>query len=247
MNRPLPGRPSCSLTLALSAASLLLIAAGFTFSVRSSAAQTADTDGDGYADGVEQQLGSDPNDPESTPESFTLLWTCTDGNDNDRDGKLDFMDPGCRNTVAGSTPAPTVTPAPNGPSDSGTSPGGNGSGSGGGSTDGSSDGGGNAVLEGAGAPIARTSGSGAGTDTASQTGSGSQNSGDTTGANSDKSANAGAAPGTDIAQSNSSGDNGGGFLWKTSLLLLLLVLLIGGLIAGAVATRSRRLAARNRY
>jgi len=129
------------------------VAAVLTFGAHIAAAQTADTDGDGYADGVEQQLGSDPNDPESTPESFTLLWTCTDGNDNDRDGKRDFNDPGCRNTAPGSTPAPTATPAPNGPSDSGTSPGGNGSGSGGGSTDGSSDGGGNAVLEGAGAPM----------------------------------------------------------------------------------------------
>ncbi len=250
MNRPLPTRPSRSLTLALSVASLLLIAAGFTFSVRSSAAQTADTDGDGYADGVEQQLGSDPNDPESTPESFTLLWTCTDGNDNDRDGKLDFMDPGCRNTVAGSTPAPTVTPAPNGPSDSGTNPGGNGSGSDGGSTNGSSDGGGNAVLEGAGAPIAGTSGSGAGAGAASQTGTDAgQNSGDTTGANSDKSTDAGAAPGTgtDTAPRDTTADDGGGFPWKISLFILLLLLIAGLIAAGALAARSRRLAARNRY
>jgi len=131
------------------------VAAVLTFGAHIAAAQTADTDGDGYADGVEQQLGSDPNDPESTPESFTLLWTCTDGNDNDRDGKRDFNDPGCRNTAPGSTPAPTATPAPNGPSDSGASPGGNGSGSDGVSTDGSSDGGRNAVLQGAGAPLSR--------------------------------------------------------------------------------------------
>jgi len=249
MNRPLPSRPPCSLTLALSVASLLLIAAGFTFSVRSSAAQTADTDGDSYADSVEQQLGSDPNDTESTPESFTLLWTCTDGNDNDRDGKRDFIDPGCRNTVPGSTPAPTTTPSPGGSSDSGTNPGGNGSGSGGGSSNGSSgDGGGNAVLEGSGAPIAGTSASGAGTDTASQTGAGTgQNSGDTTGANSDKSTDAGAAPGSDTASKDTAGDDGGGFPWEISLFILAL-LLIAGLIACAVAAaRSRRLAARNRY
>src|SRR5439155_3512753 len=76
------------------------------------------------------------NNPDSTPETFAMVWTCTDGNDNDRDGKRDLFDPGCRNTVSGSTPAPTATPAPSGPSDSGTNPGGSGSGSSGGSTDG---------------------------------------------------------------------------------------------------------------
>ena len=226
------------------------VAAVLTFGAHIAAAQTADTDGDGYADGVEQQLGSDPNDPESTPESFTLLWTCTDGNDNDRDGKRDFNDPGCRNTAPGSTPAPTATPAPNGPSDSGASPGGNGSGSDGVSTDGSSDGGGNAVLEGAGAPIAGTSGSGAGPGAASQTGTDAgQNSGDTTGANSDKSTDVGAAPGTgtDTAPRDTTGDDGGGFPWTISLFILLLLLIAGLIAAGALAARSRRLAARNRY
>ena len=236
MNTRLERGRTSLLPIAGAALSLMLFAAGFTFNVRSSAAQTADTDGDGYADGVEQQLGSNPNDPESTPESFTLLWTCTDGNDNDRDGKRDLMDPGCRNTVPGSTPAPAATPAPNGASDSGTNPGG--------PTNGSPDGGGNAVLEGAGAPISGTSGSAAGSDAASQTG---QNSGDTTGAHSEKSADAGAAPGTDTASRDTTGDNGGGFPWKISLLFLVLLLLAGLIAAGALAARSRRLAARNRY
>ena len=243
MNKRLERGRTSLLPIAGAMLSLMLVAFGSTFSVRSSAAQTADTDGDSYADGMEQQLGSNPNDAESTPESFTLLWTCTDGNDNDRDGKRDFIDPGCRNTVPGSTPAPTATPAPSGPSDSGTNPGGNGSGPGGGSSSGTSDGGGNAVLEGAGAPITGTSGSGAGTDGASQTG---QNSGDTTGANSDKSADTGAASGTESAQKDATGDDGGGFPWKTSLLILVLLLLAGLIAAGALAARSRRLAARNR-
>ena len=133
MNMTLERGRTSLLTIALVLLSLVLVVAGFAFSVRSSAAQTADTDADSYADDLERQLGSNPNDPESTPENFALLWTCTDGNDNDRDGKRDFIDPGCRNTVPGSTPAPTTTPAPGGSSDSGTNPGGNGSGSGGGS------------------------------------------------------------------------------------------------------------------
>ena len=173
MNMTLERGRTSLLTIALVLLSLVLVVAGFAFSVRSSAAQTADTDADSYADDLERQLGSNPNDPESTSENFALLWTCTDGNDNDRDGKRDFIDPGCRNTVPGSTPAPTTTPSPGGSSDSGTNPGGNGSGSGGGSSNGSSgDGGGNAVLEDAGAPIAGTSGSGAGTDANNQTGAG---------------------------------------------------------------------------
>jgi len=241
MNRLLPRTPSRSLTLALGVFSLLLVAAGFAFSARTAAAQTADTDADSYPDDVERRLGSDPNNPDSTPETFAMVWTCTDGNDNDRDGKRDLFDPGCRNTVSGSTPAPTATPAPSGPSDSGTNPGGSGSGSSGGSTDGSSgDGSGNAVLEDGGAPIAGTSGSGAGAG---------QNSGDTTGANSDKATDAGAAPGTgpDTAPKDTTGDDGGGFPWKISLLILMLLLIAGLVAAGALAARSRRLATRNRY
>ena len=241
MNRLLPRTPSRSLTLALGVFSLLLVAAGFAFSARTAAAQTADTDADSYPDDVERQLGSDPNNPDSTPETFAMVWTCTDGNDNDRDGKRDLFDPGCRNTVSGSTPAPTATPAPSGPSDSGTNPGGSGSGSSGGSTDGSSgDGSGSAVLEDGDAPIAGTSGSGAGAG---------QNSGDTTGANSDKATDAGAAPGTgtDTAPKDTTGDDGGGFPWKISLLILMLLLIAGLVAAGALAARSRRLAARNRY
>jgi hypothetical protein len=246
--------------MTLSVLSLALIAAGFVFSSGSAAAQTADTDADSYADDLERQLGSNPNDPDSTPEHFALLWTCTDGNDNDRDGKRDFIDPGCRNTVPGSTTAPTSTPASGGSSDTGANSGGDGSGSqsgGGGSSGGapsngsSGAGSDNAVLDGSGSSIGGTSGTGAGTDDASQTGSSAvQNSGDTTGANSDKSANGGAAPGagagTDTSQSDSAGDDGG-FPWKTSLLLLALILIAGLIGSALLAARSRRLQARSRY
>src|SRR4029450_2394559 len=132
----------CLFSVALSGLSLALIAAAFVFSSESAAAQTADTDADSYADDLERQLGSNPNSPDSTPEHFALLWTCTDGNDNDRDGKRDLIDPGCRNTVPGSSPAPTSTPAPGGSSDSGANSGASGSGGGTSSGGGNSGGGG---------------------------------------------------------------------------------------------------------
>jgi hypothetical protein len=245
----------CLFPVALSVLSLALLAAGFVFSSGSAAAQTADSDADSYADDLERQLGSNPNDPDSTPESFALLWTCTDGNDNDRDGKRDFIDPGCRNTVPGSTTSPTSTPAAGGSSDTGANSGGSGSPSGGGgssggapSNGGSGAGSENAVLDGSGSSIGGASGTGAGTDDASQTGSSAgQNSGDDT-AHSDKSADAGLAPGTgtDTSQSDSSGDDGG-FPWKTSLLLLALILIAGLIGSALLAARSRRLQARSRY
>ncbi len=61
-------------------------------------------DADGYPGWVELLAGSDPNDPQSTPE-FALLdeqahWaqTCSDGVDNDGDGRSDERDPGCHLT-----------------------------------------------------------------------------------------------------------------------------------------------------
>ena len=69
---------------------LVLSVGALAFGARSSAAQTADTDADSYADDLEVQLGSSPTNPDSTPEHFALLWTCTDGNDNDKDGRRDF-------------------------------------------------------------------------------------------------------------------------------------------------------------
>ena len=60
-------------------------------------------DGDGYSNQLEWITGSDPNDPESTPE-YGLLdeqWltnACGDGIDNDLDGLTDNGDAGCRLT-----------------------------------------------------------------------------------------------------------------------------------------------------
>ena len=60
----------------------------------------ADVDGDQVSSGVEQQLGSDPRNPNSTPESPNVLDgngtnTCEDQADNDLDGAVDAADSGC--------------------------------------------------------------------------------------------------------------------------------------------------------
>jgi hypothetical protein len=64
-----------------------------------------DSDHDGFSDGMEMALGSDPNNSASTPESSRLdalfgrfgigLNTCLDGRDNNLDGSVDSADPGC--------------------------------------------------------------------------------------------------------------------------------------------------------
>jgi hypothetical protein len=55
-----------------------------------------DCDGDGVPNRTEALYGSDPNDPESTPEDRRFdPATCADGDDNDRDGSRDGEDPGC--------------------------------------------------------------------------------------------------------------------------------------------------------
>jgi hypothetical protein len=47
-------------------------------------------------DDVEEAFGSDPDDPDSTPEALGFdPDTCTDGVDNDADGKTDADDEGC--------------------------------------------------------------------------------------------------------------------------------------------------------
>jgi hypothetical protein len=64
-----------------------------------------DSDGDGFDDALEIELGSDPADAESTPENVAVEGTCTDGADNDGDGLTDGDDEGCVVT-------PTATPTP---------------------------------------------------------------------------------------------------------------------------------------
>jgi parallel beta-helix repeat protein len=58
----------------------------------------SDSDGDTVADDVEEALGSDPNDSDSTPEHAAMPGTCSDGVDNDGDGLADAEDEGCRAT-----------------------------------------------------------------------------------------------------------------------------------------------------
>ena len=58
-----------------------------------------DTDDDAVPDEIESIVGSDPNDPNSTPEDAFLdaelgRNTCSDGIDNDLDGLTDGADPG---------------------------------------------------------------------------------------------------------------------------------------------------------
>ncbi len=55
-----------------------------------------DNDGDGFFDGDELALGSDPNNAASTPESAAYFETCSDAVDNDLDGAVDDQDEGCR-------------------------------------------------------------------------------------------------------------------------------------------------------
>jgi len=54
-----------------------------------------DKDCDGHYNFVEMMLGSDPDDPTSTPEHIAIIATCQDGLDNDKDGLTDTADPGC--------------------------------------------------------------------------------------------------------------------------------------------------------
>ncbi len=56
----------------------------------------ADSDSDGFTDILEDRLGSDPADANSTPEHFLLASTCGDGVDNDLDGSADGADDGCQ-------------------------------------------------------------------------------------------------------------------------------------------------------
>ena len=64
----------------------------------------SDFDVGGFYNEIELALGSDPNNPGSTPESHALpdgngngvADVCEDFQDNDQDGSTDLQDPGCR-------------------------------------------------------------------------------------------------------------------------------------------------------
>jgi len=58
-----------------------------------------DADGDGFFDVDEAAWGTDPNDPNSTPEFIGYPATCEDGLDNDGDGLADGADDGCSDII----------------------------------------------------------------------------------------------------------------------------------------------------
>ena len=57
---------------------------------------TTDTDGDGWCDGTEAALGSNPAMAASTPEALAVPGSCSDGADNDGDAATDLNDTGCQ-------------------------------------------------------------------------------------------------------------------------------------------------------
>jgi hypothetical protein len=77
---------------------------GFEVSIGTNPA-LADTDSDGFSDHQELNLGSDPLVNASRPEHTSIAGTCTDGDDNDGDGRTDGADQGC----VGGPPPPDVT------------------------------------------------------------------------------------------------------------------------------------------
>ena len=228
MNSTVLGARMRLLTLGLGLATSLA-AATLIFGAESSHAQTADFDADGYADEVEEELGSHQNDPDSTPEHFALLWSCTDGNDNDKDGGRDFRDDGCKNAVPGSpTPgSPTPTPAPSGGGSTGSGSSGSGDG--------------NAVFGGSNAPGGGGSNSGDASDTGAGDGSGDGMTTDAT--STDAGGDTGAGDENAASDDSGSGD-GSGFPWKLSLLILAVGLVLAALIYALTSARSRRMSAR---
>jgi len=58
-----------------------------------------DADGDGFFDVDEAAWGTDPNDPNSTPEFIGYPAVCEDGRDNDGDGQIDAADDGCSDII----------------------------------------------------------------------------------------------------------------------------------------------------
>lgn len=70
-----------------------------------------DSDGDGFTDFDEVGLGSDPNNPASTPEVFWIGSSCADSIDNDGDGATDAADVGCRD-IPVPLPLPPGAPLP---------------------------------------------------------------------------------------------------------------------------------------
>jgi hypothetical protein len=76
----------------------MVVGAGLTIAATVPAgalSPSIDADQDGWIDGLETLLGSDPGDAAKTPESVANPPACTDGTDNDGDGATDVADSGC--------------------------------------------------------------------------------------------------------------------------------------------------------
>ena len=96
----------------LTAAALLIVLTWAQTVPPSAEAILQDTDGDGASDIGEELAGSDPNDPDSFPEStaaqfLSRLPLCNDGIDNDGDGLIDDDDPHCTDSDADIISDPT--------------------------------------------------------------------------------------------------------------------------------------------
>ena len=96
---------SRSIKITVLVAIALLVVAVSQQTIPTTSATFDDSDGDGVSDIAEELVGSDPNDPNSFPESTGAeflsalvgppLPLCSDGVDNDLDGLTDSEDPGC--------------------------------------------------------------------------------------------------------------------------------------------------------
>ena len=108
---------SRSLKATVLVAIALLVLAVSQQTIPTTSAAFNDSDGDGATDAAEELAGSDPNDPDSFPESIAVesltgfigphLPLCSDGIDNDLDGLTDGEDPGCTDSDGDSVSDPT--------------------------------------------------------------------------------------------------------------------------------------------
>ena len=108
---------SRSLKIAVLTALALLVLSVSQQTTPTTSAAFNDSDSDGVSDTAEELAGSDPNDPDSFPESIAVelltaflgpaLPLCSDGIDNDLDGLIDDEDPGCTDSDGDSVSDPT--------------------------------------------------------------------------------------------------------------------------------------------
>ncbi|MCH8007646.1 MAG: hypothetical protein IIC91_02150 [Chloroflexi bacterium] len=123
---------SRSLKITVLAAIALLVLAVSQQTIPTTSATFNDSDGDGVSDLAEELAGSDPNDPNSLPEStgaeFLSIFfgpslpLCSDGVDNDLDGLTDGEDPHCTDSDNDIVSDPTEVLLGSDPNDSASFP-----------------------------------------------------------------------------------------------------------------------------